>query len=85
MNSMMPKTVARMVGIHSLATDSVARPLEITARLAMTLAAVAGLSSKSTSPTALPSEMSVRKACMVSGVPSIIVPISPSWLLQRVS
>src|SRR3546814_3254903 len=48
MNNMIPNTTARMVGIHSFATDMVARPFDITARLAMTLAAEAGLSSKRT-------------------------------------
>src|SRR3546814_9368308 len=32
MNSMIPKTVARIVGLHSFAVDMVARPLETTAR-----------------------------------------------------
>lgn len=50
-------TVARIVGIHSFATDMVARPLEITARFAMTLAALAGESSNRTSPTVLPSRI----------------------------
>src|SRR3546814_20457274 len=47
MNSMIPKTVARIVGIHSFAVDMVARQLETTARLAMPRAAVEGLPSHS--------------------------------------
>jgi hypothetical protein len=70
MNSMMPNTVARIVGIHSFATDIVARPLEMTARLAMTRAALAGESSNSTSPTVLPRRMWVRNACALSGGPA---------------
>ncbi len=62
MNSMMPNTTARIVGIHSLATDMVASPLERTARLAMTRAADAGLSSNNTSPTLVPSITSLRNA-----------------------
>ncbi|MCY1172933.1 hypothetical protein D9M73_130790 [compost metagenome] len=83
MKSMMPNTVARIVGIHSFATDMVARPLEMTARLAMTLAALAGESSNSTSPTVLPSRICVSNACALCGRPSIIWPISPSCCLHR--
>ena len=56
-----PNTTARIVGIHSLATDIVARPLDRTARFAITRAAAAGLSSNSTSPTLLESRMSVNR------------------------
>src|SRR3546814_2181199 len=82
---MIPNTTARMVGIHSFATDMVARPFDITARLAMTLAAEAGLSSKRTSPTLLTSRILVMNAWRESGVHIIMSTISPSWLRQRLS
>src|SRR3546814_14143159 len=60
MNNMIPNKTARMVGIHSLDTDMVARQFDITARLAMTLAAEAGLHSKTTPQTLFTSRTDLK-------------------------